>query len=80
MPIPKAQLKSFLAELSRLGDKPVSKHLNKLLFQRSDEEVAMEHPELQPQPQMPPEGQPGQGQPDPAGGGQAGLPAGPGGT
>lgn len=56
-----AQLKGFLDELSKIEDKPVSKELNKLLFRKSEEEVLMEHPELQPPPPEPaPAPQPGQ--------------------
>ena len=43
-------MKAFLDELSKIEDKPVSKELNKLLFRKSEEEVLMEHPELQPPP------------------------------
>lgn len=46
MPMPKAQLKAFIDELSRLGDKHVAKTLNKIVFQPSDEEVATANPQL----------------------------------
>ncbi len=57
MALPKAQLKAFIDELSKIGDKSISKVLNGILFRPNDEEVSMMRPQLQGGPANIPAGQ-----------------------